>query len=204
MRPVCVQITHYIWKKHTLFTSKNVLKGGTTIKTRADLYGQEAAELLRIITMYPGLSTDQLSRFFPKKEETVKSLLARLIRQGRIRCGETGCRYYPPSASSAGQRPLTDAVWVLLDFVEQAEYHSVSEFPVQLVFFSGGELYEVIAVAAGQEALITHILGQQKEASGRRLLLVDTPEQIPVLDIPGVCGYCTVKPDGQVTYYKKQ
>ncbi len=34
------------------------------MKTRSDLYSQEAAELLRLITMYPGILELQLIRFF--------------------------------------------------------------------------------------------------------------------------------------------
>ena len=30
------------------------------MKTRAEIYGNEAAALLRIVTMYPGLNTDLL------------------------------------------------------------------------------------------------------------------------------------------------
>lgn len=41
---------------------------------------------------------------------------------------------------------------------------------------------------------------EQKE-SCRRILLVDDPAQIELLNIPGAAGYCTV--DGeQVTYYQ--
>lgn len=35
------------------------------IKSRADIYGMEAAELLREITMYPGVNIQQLHKFHP-------------------------------------------------------------------------------------------------------------------------------------------
>ena len=53
------------------------------MKTRADIYGQEAADLLREVSMYPGLSEGQLARFHPGREEKVRNLLAHLQRQGR-------------------------------------------------------------------------------------------------------------------------
>ena len=60
------------------------------MKTRADIYGQEAADLLREISMYPGLSEGQLARFHPGREEKVRNLLAHLQRQGRIAPAGTG------------------------------------------------------------------------------------------------------------------
>ena len=54
------------------------------MKTRADIYGQEAADLLREVSMYPGLSEGQLARFHQGREEKVRNLLAHLQRQGRI------------------------------------------------------------------------------------------------------------------------
>ena len=54
------------------------------MKTRAEIYGNEAADLLRTVTMYPGLSEQQLLCFLPGKEDTAKALLSHLERQGRI------------------------------------------------------------------------------------------------------------------------
>lgn len=43
------------------------------MKTRAEIYGNEAATLLRTVTMYPGLSQQQLLCFHPGKSETAKA-----------------------------------------------------------------------------------------------------------------------------------
>lgn len=54
------------------------------MKTRADIYGQEATELLRLISLYPGLIQCQLAGFFPGKDSAVVyGLLSHLQRQGR-------------------------------------------------------------------------------------------------------------------------
>ncbi|MFQ7748948.1 MAG: DUF5697 family protein [Eubacteriales bacterium] len=116
------------------------------MRTRAEIYGNEAATLLRTVTMYPGLSQQQLLCFHPGKSETAKALLSHLERQGRIFQSDNGGYFpagYPPKADQA----LIKAVWVLLDFIQQADYHAPAEFPVKLVFFADGELYEVAYVA---------------------------------------------------------
>ena len=72
------------------------------MKTRAEIYGNEAADLLRTVTMYPGLSEQQLLCFHPGKEDTAKALLSHLERQGRIFQTESG-GYFP----AASQQKLT-------------------------------------------------------------------------------------------------
>ena len=134
------------------------------MKTRAEIYGNEAADLLRTVTMYPGLSEQQLLCFHPGKEDT--------------------------------------AVWVLLDFIQRADYHAPADFPVKIVFFADGELYEVACVEDGQEALVCHALRGNKGGS-RRIILVDSPAQIAKIDCPGISGFCTVEENGQTHYFKK-
>lgn len=173
------------------------------MRTRAEIYGNEAAGLLREISMYPGILEGQLSCFHPGKEDAVRNLLAHLKRQGRTMEAEGG-GYYPYGESPrAPDSSMVRAVWILLDFIEKVEFHSSADFPVKIVFFSSGEMYEIVYVAAGQEALVSHALKQIREEDSRRIVLVDEAGQIPMLDFPGITGFCTVDPAGQVSYYKK-
>ena len=94
------------------------------MKTRAEIYGNEAADLLRTVTMYPGLSEQQLLCFHPGKEDTAKALLSHLERQGRIFQAESG-GYFPAGQPAKLDRALVRAVWVLLDFIQRAEYLSL-------------------------------------------------------------------------------
>lgn len=107
------------------------------MKTRAEIYGNEAATLLRTVTMYPGLSQQQLLCFHPGKSETAKALLSHLERQGRIFQSDNG-GYFPAGYSPKADQALIKAVWVLLDFIQQADYHAPAEFPVKLVFLPMG------------------------------------------------------------------
>lgn len=134
------------------------------MKTRAEIYGNEAADLLRTVTMYPGLSEQQLLCFHPGKEDTAKALLSHLERQGRIFQTESG-GYFPAGQSAKIDRALVRAVWVLLDFIQRADYHAPADFPVKIVFFADGELYEVACVEDGQEALVCHACGAIRAAA---------------------------------------
>lgn len=63
------------------------------LKNRAAIYQREAAEMLHNISLYPGLTEEQLCRFFPEKEATAKALLAHMLKEGRIFCSGNN-RYY--------------------------------------------------------------------------------------------------------------
>ena len=107
-----------------------------------------------------------------------------------------------PASQPKLDRALVRAVWVLLDFIQRADYHAPADFPVKLVFFADGELYEVACVEDGQEALVCHALRGNKGGS-RRIILVDSPAQIAKIDCPGISGFCTVEENGQTHYFKK-
>lgn len=173
------------------------------IKTRADIYGMEVTELLREISMYPGINDRQLCRFHPGKEDKIGTILAHLQKQGRI-LKDTSGGYSLTGPSKANQdRNAARAVWVLLDFLDWVEFHSVSDFPAYITFFADGEVYEIVYAAHGQEVLVSQVMKSRKGGSCKRIVLVDSPSQISDLDFPGITGYCTVDSLGNVQYYKK-
>ena len=60
------------------------------MKTREQIYGQEAAGILRDVSMYRALTEMQLLKLYPHKESKIRNLLSYLQKQGRIvQRGET-------------------------------------------------------------------------------------------------------------------
>ena len=53
------------------------------LKNRVAIYQREATEMLQNIAQYPGLTEEQLCRFFPEKESTAKILLSHMLKEGR-------------------------------------------------------------------------------------------------------------------------
>lgn len=54
------------------------------MKTRNEIYQGEGAKLLRFITTYHTLKYDQVLQLFSRHEQSIKSLITSLIKQGRI------------------------------------------------------------------------------------------------------------------------
>ena len=95
------------------------------MKTREQIYGQEAAGILRDVSMYRALTEMQLLKLYPHKESKIRNLLSYLQKQGRI-VQRGGYYRIPADAEESIDHGLSKAVWGLTDFMEQVEYHSVS------------------------------------------------------------------------------
>jgi len=173
------------------------------MKTRAQIYERDAGALLRDISMYRVLTEEQLLRLHPGRDDKTRNLLAYLVRQNRAWL-VNGCYCAAQDSMDDMDWGLLAAVWVLADFIDQVEFHSVGEYPVKIIFFAGGEVYEIVHAAQGKEVLLSHVLADPGEQPSRYLVLVDDPAQITELDIPNVNGYCTVSPAGEVQYYQKE
>ncbi|MBQ8910274.1 MAG: hypothetical protein IJY91_04475 [Oscillospiraceae bacterium] len=165
-------------------------------------YQDIGQQLLAEISMYPGVLQQQLIRLHPEQPKKVKHILVYLEAQGRIKISKRGKVYPINYQEAAGQTPIAPAIWVLLDFLPKVTYHSCSIFPVAVVFFVRDQEYHIVCVPAGNEALVTTALMQQQNHSAKQILLIDTVEQIPKLNLPGVIGYCTVDATGCVQYYQ--
>lgn len=174
------------------------------MKNRAAIYQREAAEMLHNISLYPGLTENQLCRFFPEKEATAKVLLAHMLKEGRVFCDRNGCYYTNQEAQNGADKDLSHCVWVLLDFIDQVEYHTVGEFPASILCFANGELYEIVPISQGKETMICQLLRQPQKDVGKRIVVVEDTSQIELLNIPQVAGFCTVAEDGTVSYYKEE
>ena len=155
------------------------------MKTRAEIYGNEAADLLRTVTMY--LASVNSSFFVFTLAKKIRQRPCSPIWRSRAVFSNRERRLFPGRQPAKLDRTLVRAVWVLLDFIQRAEYHAPADFPVKLVFFADGELYEVACVEDGQEALVCHALRGNKGDS-RRIILVDSPAQIAKINCPGISG----------------
>lgn len=172
------------------------------IPTQISLCDNYASAVLSEISMYPGILEEQLLRLHPKKEEQTISVLRYLQRQGRIKRDRRSSYYSSSNTLRSEREEVIRCVWVLLDFMPDVEYHAASDYPVAISFFVRGEEYQIVHAATGNETLLSAVITHHKNIIAKRLVLVDTPEQIPLLVFPGVIGYCTATIDGYIKYYK--
>lgn len=92
------------------------------------------AEITRLLSLYQALTLAQLEKLYPElSEEKLAALLRRLEKSGRLLLEqETGMLYR--SKECTRNPAVIAAFWVLLDFLPELTYHTVSDFPVTLTF----------------------------------------------------------------------
>lgn len=142
--------------------------------------------------------------FLSRKESTAKILLSHMLKEGRAYRADNGRYYINQEIQNGADDTLSRCIWVLLDFIEQVEYHTAGEFPVEVLCFANGQLYEIVPIPRGKETMLCQLLRLPQKDAGKRLVVVDDAEQIDALDIPHTAGFCTVAADGTVSYYRKE
>lgn len=173
------------------------------MKTRLEQYRKEAASLLRDVTMYRCLEEEQLYRLYPGKRRQMENLVAYFVKESRIwRIGNYCCADADGMAEL--DRGLIAALWVLIDFIEKVDFHSIDKFPYLITFFADGAVYTIVYVERGNESLISHILTTDRDRAENCLIIVESTEQIPEITAPNISGFCTVSPRGEVQYYRRE
>ena len=173
------------------------------MKTRDQIYEKEALGLLRNLSMYHCLTKDQIIGLFPEKGKQMDNILTYMEYHRRVwRDGE---RYYPSQEDhKQPERGLNAAIWVLIDFIRKVEFHSIGEYPTQIIFFAYHSIYEIVYAEPGREALISQLLYAAREQESNYLVIVEKREQIHRIAAPNINAYCTVSENGDVQYYKKE
>ena len=178
---------------------------------------EELLELKQLLKEYRVLRTEQLYRWFSTKDRrVVGNMLSYLRRGGQLVSDPSGSLLALNEPTSVGaaravhqlKKGLDEkriaAFWVLAGFAGRVEYHACGEYPVQLFFFMAGEEYEIVYVPYGNEGMMGALFSQREQKGAHILVIVETPEQIETLEIPGADWFCTVAADGTIQRYLQE
>ena len=172
------------------------------INTR-DKYVKDTEEIIRVLSVYRIISYGQVYKMFPGKESIMKPLIMRLARENRIIYdNEKELLAYNKECLKEYDSGMAAAVWVLIDFLDSANFHTAGEYPVKIAFFADDEYYEIIHVPPEREIIINHVLSCNNKEPPKRIIIVDDPAQIPKINIDNTVCFCTVDENGEIEYYK--
>lgn len=169
-------------------------------------------ELKELVQKYNVLDRRQLYAYFEKdgRGRFVGRVLKVLEKDRMIYIdNETKQVASNESAYTAWERGTSTCLWVLLDLMDQKkiEQHflaSKEEYPIRIVFVGDGEIYDILYVATEDIELTNQLFVRRQIDGCGHVVVVEEPESIPKIQIPDVIGYCTVKEDGEVEYYRKE
>lgn len=172
---------------------------------------EEAKILLQLMSIYGNLKLQQVYKLFSGKEDVLKQLITRYVKHGRLTLDKQQdlLLFNTMQGQMKTNYHVIRCFWVLLDFIEKADNHIRSNFPVTISFFCKQKLYEIIDIELGCEAIFNQAFqyqkqGDQNDENIKRIIVIDSPEQIPNIKIPEVAGFCTVSDTGETNYYKLQ
>lgn len=144
-------------------------------------------------------------QLFSRHEQSIKSLITSLIKQGRIIYDKEHDLLCDSQQSAENpDYAIITCFWVLLDFKKGVVYHTSGEFPIKLNFFSQDEQYEIIYIGEEQEALINHVMESIPSHGSKRLIVLESESQAAKITIDDVAAYCLVNESGAVSYYMRK
>jgi len=169
-----------------------------------------SGKVLDLIRKYNVMERVQVEAFFPGERNGVIRAMKRLEKNRQIfRNPYTGLFSSSEFAYSLKDEGTIRALWVLADMVgkRQVEGHFLAQkedFPVRIVFFSGQEIYDILYVGVGDVKLVNGIYGKMRRPEGRHMVAVEDKELMGQIQIPDVVGFCLVRENGEVEYYRKR
>lgn len=168
-------------------------------------------EVKELIQKYNTLYKGQLYEFFSKdgREQFVGRAL-KVLEKGReiYICQELKLVSVNETSYGARDYGTLQCVWALLGIMDQkkVEQHflaSKEEYPVRIVFVGDGEIYDILFVSEAEVGITNNLFARKGIDSCGHIVVVENPESIPEIRIPDVVGFCTVKEDGKVGYYRR-
>ena len=174
------------------------------MKTRKDIYVNEAATMLRFVKLYHNIRKEQLKKLmYDTKPDVFEKLLFHLQNNRRVYHDKNTDIIYADADTNLNL-DIIKCLWVLCDFIDKVDFHSSSDFPVNLIFFGDEELYEVSYIAHDKEAIFEQAFNSF-EVDNKRIIVLESKEQISKMNISAVTAYCIVNDDtGEVQYFKSE
>lgn len=179
--------------------------GGDRILTRSELYNKEGLEIIKVLSEYKTLYVNQMLSLFKNKDnDTLLRLINNLVKQNRVYIDKD------KKVISSTEKGLYDfdislinCFWVLLDFIDDISFHSISDYPSKIIFFTGDDVYDILYIPEHQEHIAQQLtLKQNTPYDNKKIIVIENEEQIKKLNIPLTLAYCTVNADGEIIYYK--
>lgn len=174
------------------------------MKNRVAIYQREATEMLQNIAQYPGLTEEQLCRFFPEKESTAKILLSHMLKEGRAYRADNGRYYINQEIQNGADDTLSRCIWVLLDFIEQVEYHTAGEFPVEVLALPMDSCMRSFPFRAAKKPCYVSCCAYHKKMLESALWwwMMQNKSMRWIFHIPP--DFVPLQRDGTVSYYRKE
>lgn len=168
-----------------------------------------AGQVLNLIRQYNVMKPEQIRAFFRREEKAADRAVKKLEKSRQIyRNPYTGLIASNEFAYSLKDEGTIQCLWVLADMLcrKPVDGHYLAgkeDFPIRILFFSGQEIYDILYVGLGDLKLVNGMFAKSRRTGENHIIAVEDGTLIGEIEVPGAIGYCLVREDGHVEYYKR-
>jgi len=155
-----------------------------------------------LVSEYGALEVKQIQRYFSFENELMQRIIKSLHKKGRLAFDSDKQILKAHEKKTVSER-LIKCFWLVLDLLDDVEFHYAGTFPVMITIYGNHSLYEVFYCKKGDELALTHIIEHEREDSDSRVMIVIEEEsQMQSISVENVM-FCLINEEGEVSYYEQ-
>lgn len=157
-------------------------------------------KIVELVSEYQALKIEQVEKYFGLPSETMAKAFRKLVKKGRISLDQEA-GIIRESKDIREDMKLIRSFWLVLDFLDDCDYHGAAHFPLMLEMYRSGSVYSVFYCMEGDELVIANSINQLRTSiCFQPIVLLEDQAQIEKMSELNAV-FCTVKEHGEVAYF---
>lgn len=155
-----------------------------------------------LLIEYGALEIKQLKTYFAFEEELFRRIIRSLEKKGRIFYEKETNLVKAHKGIKVDEKQKT-CFWVVLDLINEIEFHCSGRFPLMILISAKAYTYEVYYVRVGDELAMSHAINYEKnEYDKKEIIIIEEESQMEKIDVENAI-FCLINGEGEVTYYEQ-
>lgn len=157
-------------------------------------------KIVELVSEYQALKIEQVEKYFGLPSEIMAKAFRKLVKKGRISLDQEA-GIIRAAKDIREDMKLIRSFWLVLDFLDDCDYHGAAHFPLMLEMYRSGSVYSVFYCMEGDELVICRsIQPLQQSICFQPIVLLEDQAQIEKMSELNAV-FCTVEEHGEVAYF---
>ena len=157
-------------------------------------------KIVELVSEYQALKIEQVEKYFGLPSETMAKAFRKLVKKGRISLDQEA-GIIRAAKDIREDMKLIRSFWLVLDFLEDCDFHGAAHFPLVLEMYRSGSVYSLFYCMEGDELVIANSINQlQTSICFQPIVLLEDQAQIEKMSELNAV-FCTVEEHGEVAYF---
>ena len=157
-------------------------------------------KIVELVSEYQALKIEQVEKYFGLPSETMAKAFRKLVKKGRISLDQEA-EIIRAAKDIREDLKLIRSFWLVLDFLDDCDFHGAANFTLMLEMYRSGSVYSVFYCMEGDELVIAKSINQLRTSiCFQPIVLLEDQAQIEKMSELNAV-FCTVKEHGEVAYF---